>query len=124
MQVEYTEYIFLKIKFVYLDELYIIDRLIKTKSGFFDFYDGDPYDPNYTKKINSYYRRFLDSSYNYVPKLIYSDFYYTDLKYSDKYNDIISEMLQPYDNIDIVTITREKERKVKHPRLRFIYYEP
>lgn len=121
MQVEYTEYISLKIKFVYLDELYVIDHPLETKTGSFEMYDGNPSDKNYSIKINAYYRRHLISP---EPKLIFSDFYYKKPTYFDKYNDIIEDALFQFDDIDIITVTKEKCRKVKNPRLRFVDPEP
>lgn len=119
MQVEYTEDISLKIKFVYLDELYVIDHPLETKTGSFEMYDGNPSDKNYSIKINAYYRRHLSSP---EPKLIFSDFYYTKPHYFDKYNHIIEDALIHYDGIDIITVTKNAYRKVKHPRLRFIQF--
>jgi hypothetical protein len=120
-EVHYTEYTFLKIKFVYLDELYVTQHLIKTKPGSFESYNGDPYDKHYSSKINSYYKRNLDYC---VPKLVYSDFSYTHPKYYDKYNNIIRDILSEYNDIIIVTISKEKSRKVKDPRLICVDPEP
>ena len=116
MKVQYIEYVFLKIKISYLDRLFTIDHLIKSRNDSFDHYDGNPFDKNYSKKINAYYTRHLD----HKPKLIYSDFYYTETKYYEKYRPIIKYALDHLDenNYYIVSITKEKIKRVKDPRLR------